>query len=40
MSEMVEDGLERFVFCHHRRKVAEARLTGATENVLGSKHRV
>jgi hypothetical protein len=26
-SEMVEDGLERFVFRHHRRKVAEARLT-------------
>lgn len=40
MSELVEDGLERFVFCHHRRKVAEARLTSATENVLGSKHRV
>jgi atypical PilZ domain-containing cyclic di-GMP receptor len=40
IGEMVEDGLERFVFCHHRRKVAEARLTGATENVLGSRHRV
>jgi hypothetical protein len=26
-SEMVEDGLERFVFRHHRRKVAEARAT-------------
>ncbi|HTV86119.1 MAG TPA: PilZ domain-containing protein [Dyella sp.] len=38
MSELVEDGLERFVFCHHRRKVAEARLAGATESVLGSKH--
>jgi hypothetical protein len=32
--------LERFVFCHHRRKVAEARLTGATETVLGNKHRM
>jgi hypothetical protein len=40
LSELVEDGLERFVFCHHRRKVAEARLTGATESVLGSKHRM
>jgi hypothetical protein len=27
-SEMVEDGLERFVFRHHRRKVAEARQSG------------
>ncbi|MGC1547656.1 MAG: PilZ domain-containing protein [Rhodanobacter sp.] len=27
-SEMVEDGLDRFVFRHHRRKVAEGRLTG------------
>jgi hypothetical protein len=26
-NEMVEDGLERFVFRHHRRKVAEARAT-------------
>ena len=26
-SETVEDGLERFVFRHHRRKVAEARAT-------------
>ncbi|MBB5359962.1 hypothetical protein HDE76_003202 [Rhodanobacter sp. ANJX3] len=26
-SEMVADGLERFVFRHHRRKVAEARAT-------------
>jgi hypothetical protein len=26
-SEMVNEGLERFVFRHHRRKVAEARLT-------------
>jgi hypothetical protein len=40
LSEMVEDGLERFVFCHHRRKVASTRLTGANETVLGSKHRV
>ena len=40
MSELVEDGLERFVFCHHRRKVAEARMTGATETVLGNKHRM
>ncbi|RDS81855.1 PilZ domain-containing protein [Dyella psychrodurans] len=40
MNELVEDGLERFVFCHHRRKVAEARLAGATESVLGSKHRM
>lgn len=40
LSELVEDGLERFVFCHHRRKVAEARLTGAVENVSNSKHRV
>ncbi|HUA80263.1 MAG TPA: PilZ domain-containing protein [Dyella sp.] len=37
LNEMVEDGLERFVFCHHRRKVAEARLTGGNENVSGSK---
>lgn len=37
LSELVEDGLERFVFCHHRRKVAEARLTASAENVLGSK---
>jgi hypothetical protein len=28
-SELVEDGLDRFVFRHHRRKVAEGRLTGA-----------
>jgi hypothetical protein len=40
VNELVEDGLERFVFCHHRRKVAEARLTAANENVLGSKYRV
>jgi hypothetical protein len=40
LSELVEDGLERFVFCHHRRRVAEARLTGATENVPVPKHRV
>jgi hypothetical protein len=40
MNELVEDGLERFVFCHHRRKVAEARLTASNENVLGSKYRV
>jgi hypothetical protein len=40
LSELVEDGLERFVFCHHRRKVAEARLTGGVESVPGSKHRM
>lgn len=40
VSELVEDGLERFVFCHHRRKVAEARLIGAMENVSGGKYRV
>lgn len=40
LSEVVEDGLERFVFCHHRRKVAEARLTGTVEGVPGGKHRV
>jgi hypothetical protein len=40
LSELVEDGLERFVFCHHRRKVAEARLTAGLENVSGSKLRV
>jgi hypothetical protein len=40
LSELVEDGLERFVFCHHRRKVAEARLTASNESVLGSKYRV
>jgi hypothetical protein len=40
LSELVEDGLERFVFCHHRRKVAEARLTAPTESVSGSKHRM
>ncbi|GGA27618.1 PilZ domain-containing protein [Dyella nitratireducens] len=40
LSETVEDGLERFVFCHHRRKVAEARLSGVPENVPGHKHRV
>ncbi|WP_460500312.1 PilZ domain-containing protein [Dyella jejuensis] len=40
LNEMVEDGLERFVFCHHRRKVAEARLTGVTENVSSSKHEM
>jgi hypothetical protein len=28
-TEMVHEGLERFVFRHHRRKVAEARLTSA-----------
>ncbi|MBE1159519.1 PilZ domain-containing protein [Dyella acidiphila] len=39
-TEWVEDGLERFVFCHHRRKVAEARLLAANENVSDSKHRV
>ena len=38
LSELVEDGLERFVFCHHRRRVAEARMTGVTENVPASKH--
>jgi hypothetical protein len=38
-SELVEDGLERFVFCHHRRKVAEARLTASSESLSGSKHR-
>ncbi|GLQ99919.1 PilZ domain-containing protein [Dyella mobilis] len=37
LSELVEDGLERFVFCHHRRKVAEARMTAAIENVSDSK---
>ncbi|GFZ86279.1 PilZ domain-containing protein [Dyella caseinilytica] len=40
LSELVEDGLERFVFCHHRRKVAEARLTASNESVLGSKYRM
>lgn len=40
LSEAVEDGLERFVFCHHRRKVAEARLSGAPETVPGHKHRM
>jgi hypothetical protein len=40
LSELVEDGLERFVFCHHRRKVAEARLTGSSESVVGGKYRV
>lgn len=40
LSDMVEDGLERFVFCHHRRKVAEARLMGASESVPGGRHRV
>ena len=40
LSDVVEDGLERFVFCHHRRKVAEARLTGMAESVPGGKHRV
>lgn len=40
LSDSVEDGLERFVFCHHRRKVAEARLTAAAENVPAHKHRV
>ncbi|GLQ93740.1 PilZ domain-containing protein [Dyella acidisoli] len=40
LSDVVEDGLERFVFCHHRRKVAEARLTGMAENVPGGKYRV
>ena len=38
LSDLVEDGLERFVFCHHRRKVAEARLTAASGNVSGSKY--
>jgi hypothetical protein len=28
-AELVNEGLERFVFRHHRRKVAEARLMGA-----------
>jgi hypothetical protein len=37
LSELVEDGLERFVFCHHRRKVAEARMTAAFENVSDRK---
>lgn len=40
LSELVEDGLERFVFCHHRRKVAEARLTSGGENVPGGRYRV
>ena len=40
LNEMVEDGLERFVFCHHRRKVASTRLTGANETVPGGKYRV
>lgn len=40
LSELVEDGLERFVFCHHRRKVAEARLLAANESVSGSKSRM
>jgi hypothetical protein len=40
LNELVEDGLERFVFCHHRRKVAEARLTASNESVLGSKYRM
>ena len=40
LSEAVEDGLERFVFCHHRRKVAEARLSGMAETVPGHKHRM
>lgn len=40
LSELVEDGLERFVFCHHRRKVAEARLLAANESVSGSKPRM
>lgn len=40
LSEAVEDGLERFVFCHHRRKVAEARLSGMPETVPGHKHRM
>jgi hypothetical protein len=40
LSELVEDGLERFVFCHHRRRVAEARLTGVTETVPLPKHRM
>lgn len=40
LSEAVEDGLERFVFCHHRRKVAEARLSGMPETVSGHKHRM
>lgn len=40
LSEMVEDGLERFVFCHHRRKVASARLTNTGETVPGAKHRM
>jgi hypothetical protein len=39
MSELVEDGLERFVFCHHRRKVAEARLTASMESSSGGKSR-
>lgn len=38
LNELVEDGLERFVFCHHRRKVAEARSMAAPENVSGSKY--
>jgi hypothetical protein len=38
LSEMVEDGLERFVFCHHRRQVASARLIGSIETVPGSKY--
>lgn len=40
LSDVVEDGLERFVFCHHRRKVAEARMTGMAESVPGGKYRV
>jgi hypothetical protein len=40
LSELVEDGLERFVFCHHRRKVAEARLLSAADGTPGGKHRM
>lgn len=29
VSDGAADGLDRFIFCHHRRKVAEARLAGA-----------
>jgi hypothetical protein len=40
LSDLVEDGLERFVFCHHRRRVAEARMTGIVETVPAPKHRM
>ena len=40
LSEMVEEGLERLVFCHHRREVAEARASSVGENVSGIKSRM